>query len=77
MLERKNQMKIRPTDKEWLHSDCIEQVNTGRGGKLGICGSISGQGPTKARIFDENMDGQMYCDIFSGKSKRLMAKPHD
>ena len=63
MLERKNQVKIWRNDEERLHSDSIQQVNTGRGGKLSIWESISSLGPTEARIFDKDMDGQMYCDI--------------
>lgn len=77
VLERKNQVKIWRTDEERLHQDCIQQVNTGRGGKLGIWGGISGQGPTEARIFDENMDGSMYCDVLSNELKRSMAKLQD
>ena len=37
-------------------------------------GRISAQGPTEVRIFDENMDGQMYCDIFSGELKRSIGQ---
>ena len=58
-------------------SDYIEQVNTGRGGKLSIWGGISIHRSTEVRIFDENMDGQMYCDIFSDQLKRSMVKLHD
>ena len=64
-------------DEERFHPDCTQQVNTDREEKLGIWESISAQGPTEARIYDENMDGQMYCDILSGKLKRSMAKLHD
>ena len=77
MLEKKNQVKIWRSDKERLHSECAEQVNIGRGGKLGIRRGISAMRPTKARIFDENMVGQMYCDVFSDELKRSMAKLHD
>jgi transposase len=77
VLQRKNQVKIWRTDEERLHQDCIQQVNTGNGGKVGIWGGISGQGTTEAKIFDENMDGHMYCNILSGELKRSMAKLHD
>ena len=52
-------------------------MNTSREEKLGIWGSISAQRPTEARNSDENMDGQMYCDIFSGELKRSIGKLHD
>ena len=77
VLEKKNQVKIWRTDEEWLHPDCDEQVNTGRGGKLGIRRGISAQEPTEARIFDENIDGQMYYGILSGELKRSMVKLYD
>ena len=77
VLERKNQVKVWRTDEERLHQDCIQQVNTGRGGKLGIWGGISGQGTTEARVFDENMDGQLYCDVLNNELKRSMAKLQD
>ena len=63
----KNQVKIWRSDEERLHPDCIQQVNTGMGEKLGIWEGISAQGPTKTRIFDENVDEQMYCHIFNGE----------
>ena len=59
VLRRKNQCKIWRTDEERLHPDCIQQMNTGDGGKLGI----SGYGTTLSRIFDENMNGMTYCEV--------------
>ena len=38
VLQRKNQVKIWRTDEERLHPDCIQQLNTNNGGKLGIWG---------------------------------------
>ncbi|CAF1667223.1 unnamed protein product, partial [Rotaria magnacalcarata] len=77
VLERKNQVKIWRTDEERLHPDCIQQVNTGRGGKLGIWGGISGRGTTEARIFNENMNGSVYCEVLSNELKRSMNKFQD
>lgn len=74
VLMRKNSIKIWRTDEERLHPDCIQQLNTGNGGKLGIWGGISGQGPTEAKIFDGNMNGYLYCDVLEGELKRSMAK---
>ena len=53
------------------------KVSTGKGGKLGIWAGISGQGPTEARIFDENMDGKKYCDVLNHELKRSIAKLPD
>ena len=77
VLERKNQVKIWRTDEERLHQDCIQQVSTGKEGKLGIWGDISGQGSTETRIFDENMDGQTYCDVVHHELKRSITKLPD
>ena len=70
-------MKIWRTEEEWFHQDCIQQVSTGKGGKLGIWGGISSQGPIEARIFDEKMDGQWYCDVLNHELKRSIAKLSD
>ena len=59
VLRRKNQCKIWRTDEERLHSDCVQQMNTGDGGKLGIWD----YGTTLSRIFDENMNGMTYCEV--------------
>ena len=77
VLERENQVKIWRTDEEQLYLDCIEQVYTGRGRKLGIWRDISAQEPTEARSSDEIMDGQMYYGIFGRELKQSMAKLHD
>jgi transposase len=36
VLKRKNQVKIGRTDDERLLSECVEQMNTGNGGKVGM-----------------------------------------
>ena len=74
VLKRKNQVKIWRTDEERLHQDCIEQLTTGNGGKLGIWGGICGQGPTEAKIYDGNMNGELYCDVLAGELKRSIDK---
>ena len=71
VLERKNQVEIWRTDEERLYLDCLQQVNTGRGEKLGIWEGISAQESTETRIFDENVDGHMYCNIFNGEYQWL------
>ena len=37
--------------------------NTGDEEKVGICGAISGFGTTNARIYTENVNDQLYCDV--------------
>lgn len=74
VLERKNQVKIWRTDEERLHQGCIQQMNTGKAGKVGIWGGISGHGATEARVFDENMNGHLYCDVLNKELKRSMNK---
>ncbi|CAF4837101.1 unnamed protein product [Rotaria sp. Silwood1] len=77
VLQRKNQVKIWRTDEERLHPDCVQQVNTVNGGRVGIWGGISGHGATEAKLFDENMDSEMYCDVLGGEFKRSIIKLHD
>ena len=70
-------MKIWRTDEELLHQGCIQQVSIDKGRKLGIWGGISGQVPTEARIFDENLDGQTYCGVLNHELKRSIVKLPD
>ena len=52
-------MKIWRTDDERLLPDCIQQMNTGDGGKAGI----SADETTAATIFHGTMNGTLYCDV--------------
>ena len=63
VLERKNQCKIWRLEKGKLLPECIRQKNTGDGGTAGIWSDISGFGATTAKIYMENMDGKLYCDV--------------
>ena len=74
VLKRKNQVKIWRTDHERLLPECIQQMNTGDGGKVGIWGGISGEGTTTARIFDGTMNGILYCNVLQSELKQSMAK---
>ncbi|CAF1611181.1 unnamed protein product [Rotaria magnacalcarata] len=49
-------------------------MNTGDGGKVGIWGGISGAGTTMARIFEETMNGTVYCDVLQQELKQSMGK---
>ena len=63
-------MKIWRTDDERLLPDCIQQMNTGDGGKAGI----SGDGTTAATIFQETMNGTFYCDFLQQELTHSMGK---
>ena len=74
VLKRKNQVKVWRTDDERLLRECVQQMNTGDGGKVGIWGGISGEGTMSARIFDGTMNGMVYCDVLQKELKQSMAK---
>ena len=67
-------MKIWKTDDERLLSDCLQQMNTGDGGKTGIWADISGDGTTAARIFEGTMNGTLYCDVLQQELTQSMGK---
>ena len=70
VLKRKNQVKIWRTDDERLLPDCIQQMNTGDGGKAGI----SADGTTAATIFQGTMNGTLYCDVLQQELTQSMGK---
>ena len=74
MLKRKNPCKIWRLEQEKLLLECIQQTNTGDGGKVGIWGGISGFGARAAKIYMENMDGKLYCDVLQHQLKHSMAQ---
>ena len=74
VLKRKNQVKIWRTDDERLLPDCIQQMNTGNSGKVGIWGGISGDGTTAARIFEGTMNETLYCDVLQQEMTQSMRK---
>ena len=74
VLKRKNQCKIWRLEKEKLLPECLQQTNSGDGGKVGIWGGISGFRTTAAKIYTDNMNGQLYCDILQMKLKHSLKK---
>lgn len=74
VLKRKNLCKIWRLEKEKLLPECLELANTGDGGKLGVWGGICGFGKTTAKIYDENMNGNLYCDVLKQELKEFMNK---
>lgn len=72
VLKRKNQVKIWRTDDERLIPECVQHMNTGNGGKVGIWGGIMSEGTTMARIFNDSMNGALYCDVLETEVKQSM-----
>ena len=73
-LKRKNQCKIWRLEKEKLLPECIQQTNTSDGGQVGIWGGISGFSAMAAKIYMENMDRKLYCDVLQHQLKHSMAQ---
>ena len=74
VLKRKNQCKIWRLEKEKLLPESIQQTNTSDDGKIDIWSGISGFGATAAKIYMENMDGKLYCDVLQHQLKHSMAQ---
>ena len=52
----------------------MQQTNTGDGRKVGIWGGISDFGTTNAKIYTENMNGELYCDVIQNEAEQFLAK---
>ena len=52
----------------------MQQTNASDGGKAGIWGIISGFGATDAKIYTENMNGELYCDVLQNEVRQFLAK---
>ena len=63
-------MKIWKRDDEKLLPDCIQQMNTGDDGKVGI----SGGAMTTRRSFEGTMNGTLYCDALQQELAQSMHK---
>ena len=63
-------MKIWRTDNERLQPDCIQQLNTGDGGNVGM----SDVETTTALIFEGTMNGTLYCDVLQQELTQSMGK---
>jgi hypothetical protein len=68
----KNRVKIWRIDDERLMPECVQRMNTGNGGKMGILGVIMREGTTMARIFNDSMNGAVYCDVLETELKESM-----
>ena len=65
-------MKTWRTNDERLLPDCIQQMNTRNGGKVGI----SGAGTITAQISEGIMNGTLYCDILQQELTQSMIYAH-
>ena len=74
VLKWKNQCKIWRLEKENLLPECLQQTNTDDGSRVGIWGGISGLCTTKARIYNENINGQLYYDVLQNEVTEFLAK---
>ena len=74
VLKRKIQCKRWCLEKEKLLSECIQQSNTGDGGKVGIWKRTSEFGTTATKIYTETMDGKFYCDVLQHQLKPSIAQ---
>ena len=63
-------MKIWRTDHERVLPDCIQQMNTGAGIKVGI----AGDGAITARIFEGIRNRTLYCDVMQQELTQSMGK---
>ena len=72
VLKRKNHVKVWRTDDERLIPECVQHRNTGNGGKVGIWGAISRDGTTMARIFNDSMNGTLYCGVLETELKQSL-----
>ena len=52
----------------------MQQTNTGDDGKVGIWEDIFGFRATNAKIYTENMNGGLYCNVLQGEVKQFLAK---
>ncbi|CAF1467556.1 unnamed protein product [Adineta steineri] len=67
------------TNAEKLTPDCIQQMTTGDGGKVGVWGGIFGYGKTTALFYSDNMNSIKYCEVLKNKlipSMKKLPKGH-
>ena len=74
MLRRKNQCKIWRLENEKLLPECLQETNTGDSGKIAIWSGISGHGTSILRLYSENMNGALYCDVLQIELKKSIQK---
>ena len=74
VLKRKNQSKIWRLEKEKPLPECLQQTNTGDGEKVRIWRGVWGFLAIDAKIYTENMNGELYCDVLQNVVKQFLAK---
>ena len=73
VLKRKNQCKVYRLEKEKLLTECLQQTNTGDGGKVGIWGGISGFGMTNAYLL-RKYEWRVILRCFTERSEVVFSK---
>ncbi|CAF3456439.1 unnamed protein product [Rotaria sp. Silwood2] len=63
VFKRKNKMMVSRAKSEKLAPDCVQQLTTGDGGKVGIWGAMCEYGKTSAFVYSDNMDSTKYCEV--------------
>ena len=69
-LKRENPHKICRLEKEKLLPECIQQTNTGDGGKVGI----SAFGTAATKIYTKHVGGKLYCNVLQHQLKSSVAQ---
>ncbi|CAF4338913.1 unnamed protein product [Rotaria sp. Silwood2] len=67
VLKRKNKTMVWRSKTEKLTPDCIQQITTGCGGKVGIWGAICRYGTTSALLYSDNMNSIKYCEVLKNQ----------
>ena len=52
----------------------LQEANTGDGEKVGIWDNISGFGSAAAKVYTENMNGNLYCHVLQHQLKPSIVK---
>ena len=68
VLKRTNQCKTWRLGKL---PECLQQTSTGDGEQVGTWSSF---GATTTKIYTENMNGMLHCDVLQNEMKQSLAK---
>ena len=74
VLKRKNQWKIWHLEKKNCHRSAYNKRILMMVEKLEFGGNISGIGATNAKIYIENINGELHCGILRNEMKQFLAK---
>ena len=74
VLKGNNQFKIWRIEKEKLSPKYLQQTNIDDDGKAGIWPGISDFRATSAKVYTENMNRKLCCDVLRKEVKQFSAK---